>query len=467
MDLDWRPGSFKSLLAHMPISRKVLVIVLLPVVLEILAGAVLFGLSLQAEQEAAEEFHSKSILSDVTNVHKNVVTLGLAGYKLLKGGPDSLWQVVQSLRQDCRTSMENVLKETASYPEELRAAREMETALIRLLKVSSQGMKADIQQWDRFATLHATQLKIDVEQAIQKFMLASTRLKEIVGRRKQVGPTSTFYREALRYFILGLMGGNLVLGVFLAGLVSRQIGSRIDHICKETMLVRQRLPLPEGLAGNDELTRLDAFIHEMIADLEAAERMKKDFVAMVSHDLRSPLTSVQISLNLLETGSLGELPQRAVEAAGKMDLEVSRMLRLINTLLDYEKLESGQFELHRTACRLGPILESSLKSVELLASRAGVSLSAGVTDATVDIDQDKIIQVLVNLLANAIKFSQAGQSVELTALPSDGFVKISVIDQAPVYHLKTRPGFSRSTGRRATLPNLVAAEPDWVLQLCA
>ena len=153
----------------------------------------------------------------------------------------------------------------------------------------------------------------------------------------------------------------------------------------------------------------------IVRDISTLEKMKDEFVSVVSHELRTPLTSIRASLGLLLSGKLGELP-----TAGKQFVEIAvnnsdRLVRLINDILDLQRLESGKTMLMPHSCDLAELMSHAVEIMQGLAEQAGVSLYVFPLTQSVWVDPDRILQTLTNLLSNAIKFSAPGSPVWLTA----------------------------------------------------
>ncbi len=164
-----------------------------------------------------------------------------------------------------------------------------------------------------------------------------------------------------------------------------------------------------------------------------AQRMKDEFVSIVSHELRTPLTSIRGSLGLLEGGVAGELPQKARDLTRIARTNTDRLIRLINDILDLEKMESGRLELRRKTTPLGRVALEVSGELGPLAAQAGVTLDVQATDNdAVHIDRDRIHQVVTNLVSNAIKFSPDGGVVVIDIEPANGGrLRMSVRDQGP------------------------------------
>ncbi|NVJ00315.1 PAS domain S-box protein, partial [Myxococcus sp. AM009] len=159
--------------------------------------------------------------------------------------------------------------------------------------------------------------------------------------------------------------------------------------------------------------RYTVFVRD-IAERKAVERMKNEFISTVSHELRTPLTSIRGSLGLLEGGIVGDIPPQALDMVRIARTNTERLIRLINDILDLEKMEAGKLELKRSTPECADLVESTFASVRGMADGAGVSLHAEVTGAPrVKVDRDRLVQVLTNLVSNAVKFSPRGAGVRV------------------------------------------------------
>ncbi|MBS2006209.1 MAG: PAS domain S-box protein [Cyanobacteria bacterium SZAS TMP-1] len=176
-----------------------------------------------------------------------------------------------------------------------------------------------------------------------------------------------------------------------------------------------------------------------ITERKEVDRMKRDFVAMISHDLRTPLTSIQMVLSLLAAEAYGQINDNGHEKLEAAEANVERLIGLVNGLLDLEKMESGKLELTLDLCRVSAIVKPSLTAVAGFAEQQGVKLKAprfaadaggqNQADPEVYADRDRLVQVVINLISNAVKFSPKGGTVELAVDTEPKAVKISIIDQ--------------------------------------
>jgi PAS domain S-box-containing protein len=145
------------------------------------------------------------------------------------------------------------------------------------------------------------------------------------------------------------------------------------------------------------------------------DAMKDEFLSVVSHELRTPLTSIRGSLGILETGILADQPDTAQRMMKVALNNTDRLVRLVNDILDLERLESGKAPLVMEPYTVSDLLEQAVDAVQPLASQAGISLEWHPLPLLITVAADAIIQTLTNLLSNAIKFSPPGSTVSLTA----------------------------------------------------
>jgi PAS domain S-box-containing protein len=154
---------------------------------------------------------------------------------------------------------------------------------------------------------------------------------------------------------------------------------------------------------------------EDITEMRAIEKMKNEFISVVSHELRTPLASIRGSLGLLASGRLDNQPQKARRMLEIAALDTERLVRLVNQILDLERLESGKIVLAKHSCNVATLMQQAIEAVQCFAEEANITLTVFPLSIEIFADSDRIIQTLVNLLANAVKFSPSGSTVILSA----------------------------------------------------
>ncbi|HXU43745.1 MAG TPA: PAS domain-containing sensor histidine kinase [Burkholderiales bacterium] len=169
---------------------------------------------------------------------------------------------------------------------------------------------------------------------------------------------------------------------------------------------------------------------DITAQLEAA-RMKKEFTSTLSHELRTPLTSIIGSLQLINSGVLGDIAGDVGELTTVAERNGQRLLDLINDILDIEKIESGKLTLVPEIIRVDELVRESIVLNKAFGDRFKVRYEAtgGLSERTVNADRKRLLQVMTNLLSNAAKFSPEGEVVQVSTEDSGTAVRIAVQDR--------------------------------------
>jgi PAS domain S-box-containing protein len=170
-----------------------------------------------------------------------------------------------------------------------------------------------------------------------------------------------------------------------------------------------------------------------ITEQKRSEQMKNDFVSTVSHELRTPLTSIRGSLGLVAAGVAGPLPEKAAGLIKIAHSNSERLVRLINDILDIEKIESGRMPFDVRPMALAPLVQQSMEASNgyLAEHEVKLALVDDAPEAIAIVDPDRLHQVMLNLLSNAIKYSPAQSSIKVHLRRMEGTVRISVTDHGP------------------------------------
>jgi signal transduction histidine kinase len=171
-------------------------------------------------------------------------------------------------------------------------------------------------------------------------------------------------------------------------------------------------------------------IHD-ISERKNLERLKQDFIAMISHDLRTPLMSVHSSLDLVQSGAVGDLAPQTESQLASASRSTEHLIDLVNDLLDFEKLEAGRMDFSSDSAPLAEIFEETCQHVKALSDKMNVQIRRPENALTVRCDRRKLVQVLVNLVSNALKHSPPGGMIRLENKRINNMVEISVHDQGP------------------------------------
>ena len=268
-------------------------------------------------------------------------------------------------------------------------------------------------------------ITIDDNGRIETFNPAAARMfgylpQQMVGEDFRRLLRTDFHAEAASFLQRFAVGEGLAgsqLNLEMVGL--REDGS---HFPAELVVSEMRL---NGRRGSNGMLR-------DLTERKRNEQMKADFIANVSHELRTPLTSIRGALGLLAAGALGQLAPQGQAVIDIANNNCERLVRLVNDILDIEKIESGNMRFEMNVQPLLPLLQHAIAATVEFAAQFKVALiladHAACADVLVRIDADRITQVIVNLLSNAVKFSPAGSTVELGLSLLRGQIRLTVTD---------------------------------------
>ncbi|MBN3927409.1 PAS domain S-box protein [Nostoc sp. NMS4] len=177
-----------------------------------------------------------------------------------------------------------------------------------------------------------------------------------------------------------------------------------------------------------EMVRI-AGIAEDITEQEKIELMKSEFIGIVSHELRTPLTSIRAAMGLLNTGIYAQKPEKSKRMIEIAAIESDRLVRLVNDILDLERLESGRAVLEKTTCEAADLIEQAVAGLQAIAKQQDITFNIHPTDVQVWAAADAIIQTLTNLLGNALKFSPDNSTITLNVQQQTDRVLFQITDQ--------------------------------------
>lgn len=170
-------------------------------------------------------------------------------------------------------------------------------------------------------------------------------------------------------------------------------------------------------------------IFKDITERHAIERMKTEFISIVSHELRTPLTAIRGFLGLLNTGLYDQKPEKAKRMLDLALTNSDRLVRLVNDILDLERLDSGKAPLVMEACNAADLIQKAVEGISAIADSANITLSVTSDAVQIWASPDAIIQTLTNLISNAIKFSPSSETIWITAGSREHDVLFSVRDR--------------------------------------
>jgi two-component system sensor histidine kinase GlrK len=315
------------------------------------------------------------------------------------------------------------------------------TAVLRLMSewAEARPLLEAFAAEDGFPSSEAESASVPVLRARLTRLRSQTRRigeasQEVIASRLQHSADAA--RKAERLSLLAAAGA-LLLSVLVSVVIVRSITLALRRLQAGTHAVAggdfsYRLPPGRG----DEFTDLARDFNVMTQRLGELEQMKRDFLSKVSHDLKTPLASMQETTRILLDEVPGPLTQRQRKLLQLSDQSGKRLFSMISNILDLSGLEAGAFALSVRPCELTPLVRTARDQMEpmLLERRVTISLALPSQPVQLECDAERIVQVLINLLENAVKFSPADAEVRVEARvagESTGSLLLTVADAGP------------------------------------
>jgi signal transduction histidine kinase len=239
----------------------------------------------------------------------------------------------------------------------------------------------------------------------------------------------TAFRQNMISFVLFTCAFNAAFLVLLALFLAKDIVSRLGVMSDNARKLASNQPLSKEMEGQDEIVELDKVFHKMAATIEETARMRQELVSMLTHDLRSPLTAIQGSLELLEVKQKQSNDDREKKLVDVATRNSERMMRLINDLLDIHKIRDGMMTFAGEEICLAEVFDDVAQSLTALIEDNAIHLNCGDTDLFVYAEREKVGRIVFNLVANAIKYSPIGGTITLSAESEGRMVRVSISDQ--------------------------------------
>jgi signal transduction histidine kinase len=334
----------------------------------------------------------------------------------------------------------------------ISAQKEFEGNLVEILLLDSGGSDSD--PWktlykDYLAQLPRSTEGIDEEEPSKTLWIPEEILNDWVQRISKVRSGNELAIEsemrilndrgqmAVRLGFLGL-GVSVLVGLLGSIFLAHSMNRPLRELRRGIRSIPQAgLSEPIKILSSDEFGELAGAFNEMAARLKEEERMRSDFISMLSHEVRTPLTSIRESVNLIAEevmGGINDRQRRFLEIASR---EIERICDLLNHLMQVSRLEAGALEIVAQPVDPSTFVNSSISRVMPAAEAKGIKIHAQLPPDIPDImgDPDHLQQVLLNLLGNAIKFSPSETEVVVRVEPDRNgsifMLRFSICDSGP------------------------------------
>lgn len=234
----------------------------------------------------------------------------------------------------------------------------------------------------------------------------------------------------LAFILCGVVGGLLWAAVGAFALV-KGITSRLNILVDNAYRVPRGLPLEKKVSGSDEFEYLDTVLHDAEEYMRDAAEHRRMIMEMVSHDMRSPLMAAQIALEIMTTKA-DATPEMVQRQTDSLKRNIGLVTNLVNDLLTIDRIEAGNLELDLKIVNVHELVEQGMETLNTLAmvKKIEVKNECG-PDMFARVDSDRIVQVIVNLVSNAVKFSPPGSEIVIASTVNGAKVEMSVRDAGP------------------------------------
>lgn len=383
-----------------------------------------------AEKERTREARSRHILDSCQSITESVYLMARSGKAYAKGGDESATKTVEDCQNNIEKCIADLRRQVSDNPDELALVERIDKKR-RVVKRVLAEIRQRVADHDTMSAMAL--LAVLRKQGAGAAEQLETELRSIIDREKAIASRSPAIQSAQRVRLSSAFNivaiANVLMACALMAVFNRQMSSRLAVLMANMHKLAKREPLLQRLEGQDELAELDRTFHETSAALQGLEKLKQEFVAMVSHDLRSPLASVQMLNQMLESGVYGQLTPSGLASLRDARASTDRLIKLVNELLDLEKLDAGAMELERTEVLVSDLFTESTAALAPVASARGITFEIEQDDMCLFADGLRLIQVMTNLLSNAIKFSDDASTIRIRAIADRaGFARVEVID---------------------------------------
>lgn len=440
---------------RMNLSQKGLLIVSVPLIFESVFILLLLFMLNQVNDALEREETARSVMSTAHHLGRCLINVSSAAASIsfsisLQRSNEKLIENMDKSEQDL-ARMTQLLQH---HPRELKIVKEIETSFYktaRLVEQRSEGVRTGttpILEDPRMGELASgiAGLNNGLHRLVQVEREATAESLERLATMK----------KAIEIVLIGGLCASVVITVILMIFFARDIVQRLSALSTNAALMGKRQPLGMTVFGDDEISELDAALRRTDDELSQLAQARQNLIAFVSHELKTPLTSLSAFFSMLSTGALAPLSENAIRTANYATLRLNDINTMINDLIDIEKLQGGMFRLLLSDVDLESLIETGIRK---FSEKYETSMTIEITevdDAVFTGDRDRLNRVLVSLFRNGLSRAGSNDSPVLYVKAKEvgGFIEIEVSDNgAPIGNLLKECVFERDqlSGDKASL----------------
>jgi len=242
---------------------------------------------------------------------------------------------------------------------------------------------------------------------------------------------NTLNRSVIFGAVIGIATLLLAAAIALGILINQSVVRQVRHLESNFDKLARNEPLPPPLKGADEVANFDRTVHGIVHDVSRVRRERTEYLEIMSHSMREPLLKLQATLQRLEERHQKSISPKGVQKLEASSRTINRLIEMLNELIDFEQIEQGTFVLSSRDTTSSAIIEAAIECIVDRAASSQIAIEHVKNEIEFRADPDRLVQVLVNLLTNAIKFSPKGTKVTVACEQDASGVTFSVKDQGP------------------------------------
>jgi len=411
--------------------HKSLILVLLPLLIQTIFFFQLGGVVAKAERMALAERRQSTVVEQVNwliaifmSTTSNLGTYIITGHKPY--AEEGKLALIDLRRQF--DELENLLADSPKQLGHVRQMREIVEVQLKELQAlePTEERNSFTYLWSHMKEFRETMQEVGVRTGVLMRMISSEK-DQLSKVRKEEARARQSVKDQL---LIGMIVNFILVGILLIWFIN-DITGRLSQLVENARKIPTGQLLDAHVKGSDELAYLDEVLHNAAEDLKKANDHRQSLMEMVAHDLRSPLMSCQVSMQILSSDKMPELPPIAVRQINSVQGNIKRVVEMVNDLLTIDKLEAGKLELDIDEIDVSELAAEAIESVSALAREKQIKINNTCTGEIVDGDFKRLLQILLNYLSNAIKFSPPQSTISVYCGKQDDFVVIFVQDQGP------------------------------------
>jgi signal transduction histidine kinase len=428
---------------NLKLSQKGMILVCFPLLFEFIFVGSLEFLLIRAEQQAEKERHSKAVIAQCNSLIQDLAQSSMALFAYVASGKSSAFaeryqQLVDAVPDDLK-KLEILLGPDGKNSEMMRQISQESTQFLEFQKEAK--MAADNpaayaflypQDADNDANAERRRAEQQLLPLVQKMVSQLSATTSVHKRMKTVNELARKQSEMqVQICLFAGMILNVLMAFALAKYFNDTTSKRLAILTENSQKLARGQELGPPLSGGDEIAMVDATFHQMADTLKALESNMQDFFRMISHDLRNPLSSIQLFLDSVVEGLYDEQIPKLHERARSAETATARMIEMVSSILDLEKMEAGQLNLQLESVPVLSLVNFAIVAVQELAEKKQIEIIVSGDDCELLADAGFMNQALINLIANAIRFSPPGEKINIELSASANEVEIAIVDRGP------------------------------------